>query len=55
MKGGQQNCYCLLESDLGEIIAAVETLPEIDQIILLDPTPKVPINSSQILIWRLMV
>ena len=30
----QQQRYGLLESDLREIIAAVETLPEVDQIIL---------------------
>ena len=34
MKTGLQQCYGLLETDLREIIAAAETLPEIDQIIL---------------------
>jgi predicted nucleotidyltransferase len=39
---GQQNCYCFLESDLGKIIAAAETLLAVNQIILFEHYTKEP-------------
>jgi predicted nucleotidyltransferase len=38
----QQNCYCFLESDLGEIFAAAETLLAVNQIILFGHYAKDP-------------